>query len=361
MYSTYNLDSGEPDKIRLRDERSRLIVTAAAKQLKAVESTSGLAADVKAFMATFASPGRRRDVEDQMAHWIDALGADRNRHSITSMEISTPGFAKWASTMSDSTRKQLRQVLGQLYRTLDGKTARNPVADVPAIAVFYDAPRSMPYVLLRDILEAMGDSQSAAVAHVQSYTGLPPAQIRRLHESHFDLEAGTVQVKARRKGGGAPAKKFKLIPEALDAFKRFDKWDLWGKQFSASSYAKAWRRAEVTTKAAWKKAGKRWPIDFKPRAYDQRHSFAVEILNVTKGNYHALNQLLQHATMNQTLRYAQGAVTETVEVAIATAAVAVGGFGRTTSAPKTPTNSPTNSAQTRAKRSTLLHVVSVRK
>lgn len=332
----------------LRDERLRLMAAALDEEEKTALADGSLAADVKVFANTFKSTGRKRDVQSLLAHWIAVFG-DRDRHSLKTVELETQ-LAKWAPRKPPATLKQLRQVLGQLYRKLDGKTARNPIADCAAIAVHYDAPRAIPYTLIEAILAQMGTSQSAARARVMAYTGLPQAQLKRLDPTHVDLDAEDMQVKARRKGGGAPAKTLPLVfAEAIPAFRTFHQRDCWG-TFSDSTFAREWRNAVRQTKADWKKQRRTWPVDFTPRAYDLRHSFATEYLKRTNGDYHGLNEMLQHATMNQTLRYGQGAVSPRLLQAKA----AFRATPTPTPTPHSPTPTPTPVSAKHPKRSTFV-------
>lgn len=309
----------------LKRERKRID---ARESLKAErESVKGetLSADAHTFAKTFASKGRRRDVECLLAHWLAVFG-DRSRHDLTTTEIAQQ-LAKWGDK-PPATRRQLRQVLSQLYRTLDGRTARNPVADVPPIPVHYDEPRALPYSMIEQIITQMGPTQNAARLRVMAYTGLPQAQLARLTPRDVNLEAGTMYVKPRRKGGGAPGATFDLLPPAIAAFKVFDQRKCWG-HFSRSYMAKQWREAVAAIKQRWKGP---WPLPDGARAYDVRHSFLARMLELT-GDYHAVNELAQHSTMNQTRRYTQGATSARVKAAITTASAT---FFTTTRRKKSP-------------------------
>lgn len=303
----------------LMAERQRRL--AALHQTIAREAThdASLDADVPRFVATLPSPSRRRDAAALLHHWSAVFG-DRPRNDLTTPELSAQ-LATWAQIdpathkprFSPASRRHLRQVLSALYRTLNGKNGYNPVLDVPAVRVIYDEPRSIPYALIKKILANMGDTQNAARASVMAYTGLPQAQLKRLMPRDVDLRRRTMYVRPRRKGGGAPAATFQLLPQAVTAFKVFAKRDCWG-PFSSSSLAKAWRAAVTAVQETWKGP---WPVDT-IRAYDLRHSFLTEMLSIT-GDYHAVNELAQHSTMNQTKRYTQGAASRRVQLAIAAA------------------------------------------
>lgn len=311
----YRDKQGRPDVRKLITQRHVLLGQAGIETVKDAEQKTSFAAEVTIFANTFASKNRKRDVLSLMEHWIAVFG-DRQRHTITTTEINHQ-MALW-SAKPESTRYHLRQVLNQMWRKLDGKRAPNPVAEVDAIKPRYDAPRAIPYTLIEEIITEMGDTDSAARARLMAYTGLPQAQIRKMHPTMVDFGGWTYQAKARRKGNGAPAKTFAMhLPPTKKAFQAFAKRGCWG-HFSGSSYAKAWRGACDTVQARWVELKKMWPVDFDPRAYDMRHSFLTEIYRVT-GNILLVHELAQHATMQQTLRYIQGAVSTTVSEGLQTA------------------------------------------
>jgi hypothetical protein len=116
---------GSPNVRKLVIERSRILGNAGIEARKDAEAAASFAADVATFASTFISPKRKKDVLTMMEHWIAVFG-DRPRASITSLEIKQQ-MAKWGHRC-DSTRYHLRQVLNQMYRTLDGRSAPNPVA-----------------------------------------------------------------------------------------------------------------------------------------------------------------------------------------------------------------------------------------
>jgi site-specific recombinase XerC len=304
----YTDAQGRPDVRKLVAARHLLLGHAGIQSTKDLEQRTSFAAEVTTFANTFASKNRKRDVLSLMQHWIGVFG-DRQRRTLTTVEIDKQ-LALWAAK-PESTRYHLRQVLSQMFRKLDGKNAANPVAEVNAIKPRYDAPRALPYDLIEEIIGEMGDTDSKVRARLMAYTGLPQAQIKKMHPTHVNFIRWTYQVKARRKGGGAPAVMLPMIlPTTKKAFQAFAERGCWG-PFSSSSYAKRWREACDIVQARWKKDGKMWPVDFDPRAYDLRHSFLTEIFRVT-GDLNTVHELAQHATMDQTKRYMQGAVSETM-------------------------------------------------
>jgi len=282
-------------------------------QRERVQAHAGtLAADVQTFLSTITSTTRRRDAASLLARWTAVFG-DRSRHALTSTDIAAQ-LATWGH-VPPATRKQLRQVLGQLYRVLNGRDGKNPVKDTPPITVRYEEPRALSYAHIEFLLKHVTAPQTHARLRVMAYTGLPQAQLARLQPHDVDLKRKTMYVKPRRKGAGVPGATFDLLPHAVTAFKRFNALNCWG-PFSRSSMAKRWREAKAAAKATWEKSHKTpWPVPDSARAYDLRHSFLSEVLRLT-GDYRAVNELAQHSTMNQTKRYTQSAASVRVKSAI---------------------------------------------
>lgn len=321
-------------RAELRTERASL--TDEAEGEIPLEGT--LAGDVPEFLKTIASAKRRADAGRLLEMWTDVFG-DQPRDGITSLAIDQQ-LAAWA-TKPAATRRHLRQVLGQLYRKLNGKSGLNPVADTTAIRVVYDDPRGMPLALIDLILNQMPDRKDAkkgkfgpwnktkARLRVMKTTGLPQAMLMRLQPRDVNLKAAEMYVRPRRKGGGAPPRTLGLTPAAVDAFRAFARAKAWG-TFSTSTMARAWRKAIPKAKAAWaKKTRAPWPAPDDARSYDLRHSFAT-VAMVESGDQGAVSEMLLHATLEQSRRYTQSAVSARNRLAVASMGRA---FGSTKPAP----------------------------
>ncbi len=122
-----------------------------------------------------------------------------------------------------------------------------------------------------------------------------------------------------------------ITPPAVDAWRSFVEAGLLGKSWSPSSMWKSWHTAIATARATAEAHAARtgdtlWvaALDALPRDAgrpDLRHSFASEVYRQT-GDLRAVAQLLQHANLETTRRYTQGAVSDRVDAAIATATAA---------------------------------------
>jgi integrase len=318
-------------RAELRTERATL-----ADQVESEIPLEGtLAGDVPEFLKTIASVKRRRDAALLLKMWTAVFG-DQPRDAITALAIDQQ-LATWQiEGKPAATRRHLRQVLGQLYRKLNGKSGANPVADTTAIRVVYDDPRGMPLHLIDLILDQMPDRKDAkkgklgpwnktkARLVVMKNTGLPQSMLMRLQPRDVNLRAGEMYVRPRRKGGGAPPRTLGLTPAAVDAFRDFARAKAWG-TFSTSTMARAWRKAIPKAKAAWaKKTRAPWPAPDDARSYDLRHSFAT-VAMVESGDQGAVSEMLLHATLEQSRRYTQSAVSARNKLAVASMGRAFGG------------------------------------
>ena len=264
--------------------------------------------DAVAAMPTFQT--RKQHVEE----WIAEFGT-RQRDSITPAEIravlqcwrTTPrtsphGKAERTLTLSAASVNHRRTALMHLWTVLDGKHAPNPVRSVPQFRRPAVQPRALPYATIRAILEQMPAGKNRARLEVMAYTGLPQIQIMQLEPSDLDLVAKRVTVRGRAKGHGTGPSVRPLSREAVAAFTAFIKAEAWGR-FDPSTlrhrFMAACRRAGVP----------------EVTPYVLRHSYGTELLRLT-GDLHATQQLMGHATPQQTQRYAMGANDARLQAAI---------------------------------------------
>jgi integrase len=131
----------------------------------------------------------------------------------------------------------------------------------------------------------------------------------------------------RPKGKGVRAKYVPLLPQAVEAFKRFDAVGLWGlPHFSASSAWKSWTCAVENTRAALAReaaqTGDTQPLDDfnrdvppKCHPYDLRHSFLTDAYEQT-GDIRAVAGLGHHADIKTTERYTTGGVAKRETIAV---------------------------------------------
>lgn len=210
----------------------------------------------------------------------------------------------------------------------------NPVREVPE-AIEPDAePRGHSFALALEILAQMPDittpkkgqaaekgSLSRARFEAMLWTGLPAVQISRLTPEMVNWQAGTLTVPRRKKGrtsrrsrSRVSVKPRPLLPQAQDALKRF--FALNGqRKFSSTSLSRSVHRAIAAANRI--RADKQLPLmPPRLRVYDlTRHTFGTEAMRAS-GNLKAVQELLGHADITQTERYAAAAVAEQTVLAI---------------------------------------------
>ena len=271
------------------------------------------AKDAERYLRAVASMPTFKEREKHIALWTAEFGP-RARYSIAASEIRAV-LERWRlAGLAGSTVNHRRTALQHLWTVLDGRNSPNPVRDVPK----HDEPepeaRALTYQQIEAILTAMPDrgqaikgkdrddsSKTKARLRVLAYTGIPAAQLRKLRPEHVNLDAGTMQVTARRKGRGAAGRVMPLNGRALAALDTFDVLDCWG-SFSSSSMWKSFQRAceKVGIVGA--------------RPYDLRHSYGTA-LYAQSGDPRAVQEALMH-TAKMTQRYTQGAVDQRLRLAV---------------------------------------------
>lgn len=255
---------------------------------------------LKAVVGMASYSDRKRDID----WWVGIFG-ERPREGIQSHEIAA-ALATLKGSASSHNHK--RTALAHLWRTLDGKAARNPVREVPKRREPDAEPRGLPYATIRKILDAMPESATKARLMVMAWTGIPPAQLKKVTPA--DIEPGRVYVRGRAKGHGTKGRWVPLSPEGVRAFKAFVRADAFG-PFSRSSMHSSFRRA-------CEKVDKVKLIGVRP--YDLRHSFGTDVY-AASGDPRATQILMGHSKPEMTHRYTLGAVDEQVEKALRAFAV----------------------------------------
>ncbi len=246
--------------------------------------------------------------------WVAEFG-QRRRDTITTAEIDAV-LNRWlVEGLAGSTVKHRRTALLHLYHRLDGQDAANPVRRSIIPAEPEPEPRGLPYDVVEQILQAMPDqgqaikgkardaaSKTKARLAVMAYTGLPPSSIMRLRPRDVRWDAGTVFVQGRRKGRGTQGQTIPLTSAGLDALRRFDELESWGR-FSTSSAWQSFQRACAKLNLHGL------------RPYDLRHSFGTAVYAAT-GDLRATQQLLGHASRTTTDRYTLAAVPARLKIAV---------------------------------------------
>lgn len=302
--------------------RQWLLTTEMAYRGRHTRRTGKFADDALAYLESVKSMPTYAQREQHIKEWIEVF-SDQRRDTIASDQIATQ-LHRWRTEprtivkrggkavtliLSAAAVNKRRTALMHLYRTLDGRAARNPVKDTPKFREPAPAPRGIPYPTVRAILAKMPESKSKARLMVMAYTGIPPAQIAELTEADVDFTARTVAVAGRRKGRGTLGRIVPLTADGVRALEAMRREDAWG-PFSRTVMARAFTRA---CKAA--KAGEGL------RAYDLRHAFGTEVY-AKSGDIRATQILMGHSTPQLTHRYTLAAVDPRVQAAIASMAPA---------------------------------------
>jgi len=279
-----------------------------------------------------------------LQHWIDSPLGRMARRAIVRTDVLNQ-ISRWldAGAAVATVNKRLSR-LRKLYHGLDGVDANTPTDRIKFLREPKQQPRDIPVHIIRLILDALPDlgraergatrpsfSVTKIRLRVMAWTGIPTATLRRVRPRDLDLTQGRIYLQPRRKGQGADGVWVALLPEAVEAFRDFAAAGLFGQSYSNSSIGKTWRvgirRAQMQAAAHFEATGDHsWLTELEllpPRCkpYDLRHSFGSEMYRRT-GDIRAVSELLQHATLEMTKRYTQGAVSERVTAAIAKAAPA---------------------------------------
>jgi integrase len=320
---------------KMREWREAQRLGVAAPEAPAAGST--LADDVAAYLLQVADMPTLKWREADLILWLEALGPNRDRRTITTGEIRAQlvswrlhgprqrwdkrrnGFVSEPGPLAANTVNHRRTALMHLWTTLDGRSAPNPVRDVERFRDdSQDAPpRSLTPAAVAAILEHMAESQTRARLEVMRWTGIPPAQLARLQPADLRWD-DAVYVRPRRKGKGAAGAWLPVLPAGWEALRTFKRLGAWG-AFSTSSARRSFRLAAA-------KAAKDPDLDPAIRTeladvtpYQLRHSFGTLIAGITRDD-RAVQTLLQHADIRQTHRYTKATADPRAADAIASVA-----------------------------------------
>jgi integrase len=295
-----------------------------------VPTGEGFKADAERYLDAVTAMPTFEERCKHIQEWA-ALFGERPRDEIASSEIraqrdrwltvgpkmvqerQADGKVKWvpkAVPLSASSVNHRLRALENMWTVL-WPHEPNPVRDVPEADPPEDAPRAVPYELVRAILDAMPErsqglkgqsrsdaSKTKARLAVIAYAGLSHSQLMRVQPEDVDLKARTLFLRPRRKGRKgrqAKGRTIPLLPAAVKAFRHFIALDCWGR-FSASSMRTSFRRACAEL-----------DFDASIRPYDFRHGFGSRAYAAT-GDLHATGLLMGHRDPRTTARYTLAAV-----------------------------------------------------
>lgn len=271
---------------------------AAQRRRAAVPSRRGtLADDVDAYLATVRHMPTYAERKKHLEAWVDALGGDRRRATITTAELDAvlsdwltrPRSATNPKPLSPVSVRHRRTALRHLYRRLDGRSAPNPVAETRRPPDPPAQPRAVPLDHIRRMLLHLRPGKTRARLLVILATGLPHAAVMEISPKDVDAERAVVRVPARRKGQGAAARLLPLHPAALAAFREMARTQAWG-AFSQGGMRSLVHKACDAAKVP----------RFTP--YQLRHTAGTVIYQKT-GSLDTTARLLGHSTTKMTSRY----------------------------------------------------------
>ena len=208
---------------------------------------------------------------DDLELWVAVFG-DQPRTAITRVLIAAQ-LNRWRKTYAASTCNHRRTALMHVWSVLDGKSAPNPVKDVPRFRddSMHRPPRHLSPAAVRALFTTMRPSPTKARLQLMAWAGWPQVVIMRLVSSDIDWTQRLVLLN-RSKGKGTRPKWVPLFARGLAALRIFARCHAWG-AFSTSSLRKALRSAALRVQAnATLPASVRAEVD-DITPYDLRHSF----------------------------------------------------------------------------------------
>ncbi len=239
--------------------------------------------------------------------------------------------ARWeerAIPLSASSINQRLRALENLYTVLDGRHAYNPVREVDEVEQPDPRPMGQTFALAYEILAHMPDvttpkkngavengSLSRVRYEAMLVTGFPAKQLGMLLPEHVNWDVPSVlppkRLKGRRSRRARARRHLKprqLMPAAVPVLRRFFAMQA-NRKFSSTSLARSVKRAIRTANKARARLNLP-PIPETLRIYDlTRHTFGTEVFRLTK-NLTLVKDLMGHATVEQSERYAMAAIQE---------------------------------------------------
>lgn len=273
--------------------------------------SGSLAADVADYLQLVSEMPTLDQRTYDLQCWIEALGADRPRRGVKAREL-TWILNRWkAEGLTAATCNRRRTALMHLWHRLDGKSAKNPLRDVPRFREPDAQPRGRPYRLLERVFKAMQPSASRARLKAIAYLAIAHSELKRVDRTqHWNRKAGTLIITGRQKGDGTPTRVIKLTAQGTAALREMTRQDAWG-PFSNSTLGRRWHAAIARVRLEDEAP------DFPAiRPYDLRHSLGTELYRLTK-DLKAVKEYLGHKSLKTSERYMHAAVAEGVARAAA--------------------------------------------
>jgi integrase len=293
-----------------------------------------LAADIERYLGLkrphLTSPKER---QRELGAWLPRFG-HRNRHTIEPHEIQAQ-LNEWRTGRDASGRSVMtgvnrdgkpaskalaartcnlrRTALSNLFTVLDGKRARNPVADVPRFNPPTASPQQFDYRAIRATFEQMADSQTKARLLLTAYAGFRPSEVMRAQAEDAFLDDSEPYCYKRVGKRGRPV----MVPlpaRGVEAWRMALRTNAIGRQFSLSSANRSWKRAmtragekariEAVERNATEDELRALDIAFTPRhMYALRHSYATKLYHDGGGDLSIVQLALGHTDIRTTRIY----------------------------------------------------------
>ena len=264
--------------------------------------SGSLAADVQDYLVLVSAMPTIDQRTYDLGCWVAALGAERPRRGVKARELALILNDWRAGGLEAGTCNRRRTALMHLWHRLDGKSAKNPLRDVPRFKEAGALPRGRPYRLLERVFRAMVPSQSRARLKAIAYLGVAHSELKRIdRRQDWHRKAGTLTIRGRAKGEGdeIPTRVIKLTTKGTAALREMDRQQAWG-GFSNSTLGRRWHAAIARVRLEL-------PDVPDVRPYDLRHSLGTEIYRLTK-DLKAVKEYLGHKSLKTSERYMHAAV-----------------------------------------------------
>lgn len=264
---------------RWRDDHVRL-----RRPERAARGTLGH--DVGRYLRAVAAMQTFSDRKRQIEAWLPRFGK-RARWTLRPDELRAQ-LADWRRERAPNTCNHRRTALSHLFTVLDGKSAYNPLRDVPPYKLPPPPKRGLAIGIVLQAIRRIRGKQTRARLLVLLWTGMRPSELKRVQASDLDLDRGRCYVRTAK---GGPPREIALNRSAVKAFRVLARREAWG-NFSTQSMRKSLVRAS--------KQKPELPIF---RVYDLRHSFALA-LRESGADLSDIQAQLGHTDISLTKRYA---------------------------------------------------------
>jgi site-specific recombinase XerD len=254
-----------------------------------------------------------KDREYDLRRWLPRFG-HRHRHTLEPKELQTQ-LNEWRlAGYSAQTCNLRRTALSHLFTTLDGRRARNPIADVPKFERPEPKPHAIPYDVIRASFDVMRPNATKARLMLMAYAGFRPSEIMRALPEDVEpfLELAEPFCYKRTGKKGRPVM-VPLPPEGVAAWKLFIDRSSWG-HFARENINRDWKAAmrragHAQVKRLSEEGSGAGAIDaarraFSPvRCYSLRHSYATQLLLKGADDLTLVQEALGHRDARTTRIY----------------------------------------------------------